>query len=460
MDQITLEHPDYAARKKSWRQYGDLYTGGEIFRLNAAEYLTARQREPADVYQERLNRVFCENYVGSIIDWYAATLFRREPVIALENAPPGCSTFYHCFLDDADQRGSSLTDFFRRQLTSALIYGASYTLVDFPRTGMAPANRAEEDRMGVSRAYVVGYTPLDLINWSRDERGNFDWVVLRTTSLNKRDVAAAQWTEETQWAYYDRSSFQRYRQVKQGDKVEPIELVDQGPHGLAAQNVVPVFEMQVSDGLWLMNKAARLQLEHFNQSNALSWALTTGLFAVPVVFSERDMSQRIGSSYFIQLGSEDRFAWSEPEGKVYQLAANNLARVKDEIYRVSYLMGQAGGPPGSAQQQSGLSKQRDYAVTQEVLRAYGDLVKAAMKRILRAIESARDDGMTIDVSGLDEFDIGDFTSDLEDAGRLLSLGIPSETLKREVFKKVALKYLCDVRNEVKDAIAQEISRVI
>ena len=36
-------------------------------------------REPGDVYSERLSRVFYENYIGSIVDWYAATLFRQEP---------------------------------------------------------------------------------------------------------------------------------------------------------------------------------------------------------------------------------------------------------------------------------------------------------------------------------------------------------------------------------------------
>ena len=39
--------------------------------------------------------------------------------------------------------------------------------------------------------------------------------------------------------------------------------------------------------------------------------------------------------------------------------------------------------------QSGVSKQRDYAITQEVLRAYGDAVKDSMKRVLRAVEAAR-----------------------------------------------------------------------
>jgi hypothetical protein len=122
---------------------------------------------------------------------------------------------------------------------------------------------------------------------------------------------------------------------------------------------------------------------------------------------------------------------------------------------VCYLLTQA-GTPSSAIGSSGLSKQRDYAITQEVLRAYGDVVKEAMKRVLRAIVEARQDRLRVDVSGLDEFDIGDFSGELADAERLLALGIPSPTLKRQVFKKLATKYLCDVRQEVKDQIGQEI----
>ncbi len=52
--------------------------------------------------------------------------------------------------------------------------------------------------------------------------------------------------------------------------------------------------------------------------------------------------------------------------------------------------------------------------------------------------------------GLDEFDIGDFSAELADAEQLLGLGIESPTLKKQIFKKLALKYLCDVRQEMKD----------
>jgi hypothetical protein len=210
--------------------------------------------------------------------------------------------------------------------------------------------------------------------------------------------------------------------------------------------------LQVTEGLWLMNKAALLQLEHFNKSNALSWALTMGLFAMPVVYSDKEWKSVVGESYYIQLGKEDRFGWTEPEGKVYQIAADNLEQLKDEIYRVCYILNQT----TNTVRQSALAKQADFQTTEEVLRAYGDAVKECMKQVLWAIAAARQDAVSIDVSGLDEFDINEFSTELDDAKKLLDLGIASQTLRKQVFKKLALKYLCDARQEIKTKVAEEI----
>ncbi len=151
----------------------------------------------------------------------------------------------------------------------------------------------------------------------------------------------------------------------------------------------------------------------------------------------------------------DRFGWTEPEGKVFTIAQDNLASLQEEIYRVCYLA-QAGGSLGGRFQQSALSKQIDFSITQEVLRAYGDAVKEQIRRVLKAIEAAREDGLSISVTGMDEFDIADLGTELEDAKALLALGVESPTLKKEMFKKLALKFLCDSRQDVKDKVAAEI----
>jgi hypothetical protein len=218
---------------------------------------------------------------------------------------------------------------------------------------------------------------------------------------------------------------------------------------------VPLFGLRIPEGLWMLNRSGSLQLEHFNKSNALSWAMTMGLFSMPVVYSEKEWSQMVGESYYIQMGPNDRFGWTEPEGKVFQIAQDNLVHLQGEIYRVCYLA-QAGGSLTGGAPQSGLSKQIDFSITQEVLRAYGDAVKEQIRRVLKAIEAAREDGLSVGVTGMDEFDIADLGTELEDAKSLLALGVASPTLKKEMFKKLALKFLCDSRQDVKDQVTSEI----
>jgi hypothetical protein len=92
-----------------------------------------------------------------------------------------------------------------------------------------------------------------------------------------------------------------YRRIEGGQQNGSIELVGEGLHALSNQNRVPIFDLEANDSSWLMNKAAQLQLEHFNKSNALGWAITMGLFAMPVIYSDREWNQIVGESYFIQL---------------------------------------------------------------------------------------------------------------------------------------------------------------
>jgi hypothetical protein len=452
---INREHPEYAVRKAMWRKYRDLYTGGEQLRENASEYLARRNREPAGIYAERLSRVFYENHIGSIVDWYAATLLHRNANVMFNGGGTAAHQFYTGLLNNCDLKGTNLSEFFRQRFVEMLVCGSSYIVVDFPRADGVAATRAEEDASGRSRAYLTSYGPDEVINWNYDHTGDLEWIVIRTSCYQQSKVTDMKWERETRWIYYDRENFQIFHKL--GESKE-VELIDEGRHGFAGLHRVPVLQMKVSDGLWLLNKSALLQLEHFNKSNALSWALTMGLFATPVIYSDREWGQIVGESYYIQLGEKDRFGWTEPEGKVYQIAADNLVSLKDEIYRVCYLMSQAGAGSGPAQQ-SGLGKQLDFSTTEEVLRAYGDTVKDCMKRVLWAMAEARQDGVSIDVTGMDEFDIDEFSGELDDAKKLLALGIGSPTLVKQVFKKLALKYLSDARQEIKNQVSEEIDRM-
>jgi hypothetical protein len=459
MIQIDQEHPDYHRLAPTWAMYRDLYAGGQQFKIHAVNYLTRRQKEPLDVFAERLARAFYENYIGSIVDWYSSTLFHREPSLQFDGGSEPGKKFLSELQDNCDRRGTPLSTFFQEAFRSALVVGRTHILIDFPRAATTPSNRAEEEANGLSRAFLVAYPAEDLINWSKDETGCYEWAVIRTKVDKQLDVNSPQRVSETIWRYYDRTSYKLFRRVEGGQQAGAIEFLGEGPHALANQNRVPIIDLEAADSYWLMNKAAQLQLEHFNKSNALGWAITMGLFAMPVIYSDREWNQIVGESYFIQLAPGDRFGWAEPDGKVHQIAAANLETLKEEIYRVCYLS-QASGEDAGGRAQSALSKQLDFQLTQEVLRAYGVWVKGTMRKVLEAIVAARQDDIQVTITGLDELDISDFASELQQATNLLALGIQSATFKQQIFERLALKYLSDVRQETKDQIVAEIGAQI
>jgi hypothetical protein len=376
--------------------------------------------------------------------------------------------FYTEFTGNCDCRGSSLVEIARKAFIRALVFRESYLLVDFPRVKETVSTRADEEALGKSRAYLVPYTPQQLINWKVDDKGEFEWVVLKSERTYQEAFDRSDLVREQRWAVYDRTNFRIFSHKKRepaGAGASPstpagegAELIDEGRHGLAEAGRVPLAKMTVSDGLWLANKAALLQQEHFNKSNALSWALHMGLFAMPVIYSEREWQQIVGEAYYIQLGPNDRFGWTEPEGHVFQVAATNLDRLKDEIYRVCYLMTQAGGHEARNLGQSGASKQRDFAVTHEVLRAYGAMVKEFLRRVFELVRAARQDDVEFEIAGMDEFDMPDFSDEINDAMGLRQLGIKSPRFERELQKRVALKYLEGATQETRNEVVREIEQ--
>ena len=452
---ILKEHEEYTKSLRSWRTARCLYYGGDTLKDNAELYLTRRQKEPLEVYRERLAASYYENYIGSIIDWYLAALFRREPAILTQGGEAETLEFLARFVENCDRRSTNISEFLRLMLRDAMLFGKSYVVVDFPRSDGHLKTRADEVEAGADQAYLVRCDPEQVVNWEYDVDGNLSKVSVKVSGGQK--AGYDRWSSDRSYRIYEYSKHVvRIAEVTETDEGKTeFRMVEESPHCLSRLGVVPVLRFELPHGLWLMERAGNVQLEHYNKANALSWALSMGLYATPVVYSDREWNQITGDSYFIQLSPEDRFGWTEPEGKVYQIAADNLERLKAEIFRVCHLSFQSGWS-GTGVRQSGLSKQRDFQVTHEVLRAYGDWTKGVVKSVLQLILAARDESVRIDVSGMDQFDIGEFSSELADAERLLSMNIASPTLQKQVHKKLALQFLSDMRQEVKDKIADEI----
>jgi len=72
------------------------------------------------------------------------------------------------------------------------------------------------------------------------------------------------------------------------------------------------------------------------------------------------------------------------------------------------------------------------------------------------VAAARQDEVKVEVTGLDQFDVKDLGDELENAQRLRALEIHSGTFERELHKKLALKFLDDSSQAIKNQIVSEI----
>ncbi len=455
--ELIQPHEEYKTWATSLEMYRDLYAGGAQMKAKASSYLYRRHREPGEVYQERLSRAYYENHIGSIVDWYASTLFRREPVLTVEDTSRRSCKFYFEFIDDCDRNGLSITDFFRKRFIEALIFGRSFVALEFPKVQERPSSRLEEEAIGADRGYLTSLHPLDVVNWKRAADGRLTKLVARIENSEELTPADRQPGGE-RYLIYSESEYV-IAEVNSTDK-QKVSVLESGPHACSQEGKLPVFEMLLTEGLWLMNKAAHLQLEHFNKSNSLAWSLGMALYATPVIYSKRDWKASLGESYYIHLDPEDKFGWTEPEGNVYRIAMQNISRLQEELYRTCYLMSQSRSWGSGGSQMSAASKRADYQITQEVLRSYGDTTKDVLKRILQTLVRVRKDDLSISVSGLDEFEVGEFNEELDDAQKLFSLGLQSKTFQKQALKKLAFKFLTDINETTKEQIAFEIEQQV
>jgi hypothetical protein len=458
---LDAKHPDYAANAPAWDDIDLLYRGGHALKAKAEHFLVKRPKELAEVYTARVARFTYQNVLGTALGWYEAAMFKDDPDIHTrrgDGEPEGQQAeFYSRFLADCDRSGTTYVDTFRRVLRSLMLYGSAFVLTDLPKTAAQPATLAEQKSSGALDPYMVLYDPRQVINWETDAYGNLAWIVIATTSEERAFGGESKVLDR--WYYFDRAEYRVYEAAREkgNQKADSATLVDAGPHALAEAVRVPVRWVQIPDGLWLANRVYLHALAHLNLQNAYYWGLTMGCLPVPVIIGEYSEPPTVSETAYIHLPEAgSRFEYAEPSGRTYDVSAKEIQAIREEMYRQLYLQAQGRSTAATPAAQSGLSKEIDMAPSRDVLNALGDVLRAAMQNTLGDVAEIRGDrDVTFDVRGF-TFDDDTSTDELAVAQAAADLGIPSDTLEKEVMKRVARCLLKDARPDVIQKVDGEI----
>jgi hypothetical protein len=459
VEQLDAQHPEYACHAIAWDDIDLLYRGGHAIKEHAGRFLVKRPKELSEVYSAREQRFAYQNILGTALGWYQSAMFTEDPDVIIQRGektlPADEADFYGDFQRDCTRSGCSMWDVAGEILLDLMLYRSAYILKDLPPQEGQAVSRADQKANGALDPYLVIYDPRQVINWECDQYGCLAWVVIATTTEQRTFGAKSEVVDR--WYYFDREQYGVYEaKRKDNKKAEVADLVAEGPHAMSDIGEVPVRRVEVKDALWLADRVYTQVLDHLNQDNSYSWALFMANLPVPVIKGEFNGEVKASETAYIHLAENGAFEWAEPSGTSFEHSANRISSLREEIYRQMYLQAQARSNEATPAAQSGISKEQDMAPSKDVLNAFGDVLRRALASILADVAAIRGDtDLTFEVRGFD-FSDTDTDQEVKAAESVDTLGIQSDTLRKETHKRVARCLLRDAQPELLKQVEAEI----
>ena len=440
--ELEKTHHDYDALIDEWRFYVSAYFGGRMYK--EGNYLIRHPFESSANYRRRREISYYYNYCGPVVDIYVSHLFRKEASRELGSLAK--DRLFADFQQDADLEGNSLRHFLREAQRLASVYGRVAIIVDKP--AVMACTKAEAICESI-RPYVTLITPENLLDWcyGRSPGGR---PVLEMVKVREAADRYRIWTTEgwELWAI--------------GADNEPV-LVDAGLHGLGEVPIVPLYNKQ--SGVKMIGVSDIQDIADINKniyylcSDAKEIIENTAfpMLAMPYSRAEKE-EKEVGPHNILQ------FDPSEPNARPYWLEAphSSLTEIREwvrqdieEIYRIAKLGGvKAAESVGQAR--SGVALEMEYQQLYSTLSEKADNLEQAEQKILSLW--ARWEGREFDgrVDYPDDFSVKDLDKDLQNAISAQSAMISSETIRKELQKKIVGSVLPKADGEIRDRIISEI----
>ncbi len=471
--QLDQRHP--SIELEDMRDLAALYDGDKPFRDRLHRFLPQRPAESPQTYLLRKNEYHYRNYLGAIVDYFAAMLFTSRPVAVAKDkdGEPALEPdeFYEELREDCDRIGGDVDSFFKARLTEAMVYRCAWFSVEQPTVGSdeeEPKNKLEYEARKLGDCWLRSLPFEDVYDWETDEAGNLAWVVTHTLAAKRGSIGVGRGQVVETWDHIQPDKVDTYRiEYEAGKRPEPekteVALAGSRAHKFGR---TPVICLQLPVGLWAANRLKTPQLAHFRAINAQTWGISRTCYAMPV-FKVKDreaFNQTLGQGFAITIEPDEFAEWMAPPSAHFAALDTEIKSQKDEIFRLAHQMALGVENNAAAVGRTAESKSQDAQSTRVILTAYARVVKEVIELAYDMISACRGDDLTWSVAGFDDFagiDTGGLVTlctDLQAAG-----GVPSKTFNAELKAKLAESVLPDIdeatkaviRDEIKDSIENE-----
>ncbi len=295
-------HVSYLAHESQVKMVNDLYNGVDT----TVQYLFQFPQEAPDTFATRKDRATLRNFVKRAVEAFTGMIFRKP----LEVGGYGARTTR--LFPTIDTRNS--INHFTKGVTNVVTKdGIAYILTDSPASGGEP--------------YLVLITRDQLINWRKDEKGNFTMIVIEEII----GIPAGEFgtTYILQWRHYTQDgTIKLYRKDDSSDIIL-YDTIDTDYEG------IPIVEIFI-DSVPILYDTAKLNIKHFNRASHKDRYLTMAALPIPVIWGADvdDEGNTTTATPALVIGVDEAFIFSSKEDGDFQwreLSGDSIGELQKDL---------------------------------------------------------------------------------------------------------------------------------
>lgn len=423
-------------------------------------YLDRFKREDDAKFQSRCDLAHYSNYIEPILDTLLSYIARRDFV--KEGADDDSLTEW---LEDANGAGITWQTLKREQIDPrSALFGYCPVLFDKPRVtpGQTRAQQTEPDR-----PRAIPLLPLNLLDYSCDDKGSFNWVKLRIEYTEHEDPLAESVSVQRYQIWY-RDRWEQYviRRDDQGN--ETIDPKEEGKHDFGMVPLIITHRKQSMEdptiGVSLVAAPAVKARRLFNLESELDEHLRECAFAfleIPVdpnaqVPSDGEKVIGSGNALAVPLNATRGHAWITPPPTIAEMYETRMSATISEMLR----MGRIDFTRSTGGVESGESRKWRFEQTNNLLVDFASQLARAEEESLKLVGHmlglSEDKLSQLKVTPPENFGVEDVTTAIDNAIKAAGLPGITPTAEMQITLRALQRLLPNLPSEVMAEIEEEL----
>lgn len=460
---IARRHPEYEEKIAHWKFLEETYEGGRgWFEGNIFRYIKEGDQE----YADRVGRCYRFNHSREVVDLINKYLFKQH-VSRNDDAPESVKAFWK----KATKSGLSITEFMRQASKRTSMQGRIGIVVDTTAPAGKVLSKADEKAAGV-RTYAYAVGPEQLLDYSFDQDGKLNWIVIRECVRDDADPFASSGKEVDRFRLWTKDGWKLYEEKTQGRR-KVIVLVDEGEYAIGEVPVI-LADHIISDEDYespaMIDDIAYLDRAVANYLSNLDAIIQDQTFSQLAMPAQNVLPGEDNYTKLVEMGTKRVFLYDgergaapfylSPDPKQAELILAVINKIIGEIYHTVGLAGERTKSDNAVgiDNSSGVAKAYDFERVNALLAAKADSLEAIENKIayLVALWNGEESRIKDDlVSYPDNFDTRGLYDEFDIAARLMLIDAP-DTIRREQMVMVLDKLFPQLKADLRKAIEAEL----